>query len=103
MKTRWLLMLLAIALAAGIAQANLLKNPSFEEGIFYSQGVPDYWAKSYASYYSAWTWFDDADGAHWGSRYIKMVSFITSGSSAWIEQTVDVIPAQEYAFSVWAK
>ena len=65
--------------------------------------MPEDWGMTYSSYYSAWTWFDDADEAHWGSRYIKMVSYIVSSSSAWIGQTVDVTENQEYAFSVWAK
>ena len=34
MKIKLLLMLVAIALAAEVGQANMLSNPSFEEGIF---------------------------------------------------------------------
>ena len=103
MKMKLFLVMLAIALVAGAVQANLLKNPSFEDGVFAPKNVPAYWIKSYSSYTSAWTWFDDAAGAHSGSKYIKMVSFVTSASSAWIEQTVNVTPGQEYAFSAWAK
>jgi hypothetical protein len=103
MKTKLLLMLLAFGLAAGIANANLLKNPGFEEGTFAAQNVPDEWSLYWASYYSAFTWFDDADGAHRGSKYIKMASYNVSASTAWLEQTVDATEGQEYVFSVWAK
>jgi hypothetical protein len=103
MKTKLLLMLLAVGLMAGIASANLLKNPGFEEGTFAAQNVPDYWSIYWNSYYSAWTWFDDADGAHRGSKYIKMASYNVSASTAWLEQSVDVTENQEYVFSIWAK
>ena len=102
MKMKLLLMLLAIALVAGTAQANMLVNPGFEDGAFADKNIPDGWYLSYTSYTSAWTWFDDADGAHWGSKYIRM-NIYSYGSTAWLEQTVDVTEDQEYAFSVWAK
>ena len=104
MKTKLLLMLLAIALMAPITQANLLKNPSFEDGAFDPALPPDYWMISYDTGTSNMTWFDDDPNAHSGSRYIKMNTWVAWwSSSAWIWQTVDVTENQEYAFSVWAK
>jgi len=103
MKTKTLLMLLAIASMAGVGQANMLLNPGFEEGTFATRKIPDGWFMSYSSYSSAWSWLDDAYGAHGGSKYLKMVSYTVSASSAWMFQTVEVTAGQEYAFGVWAK
>ena len=105
MKTKLLLMLLvALALVAGTAQANMLLNPSFEDGTFKENNPPDNWMISEGSGTSAMTWFDDAAGAHLGSRYIKVNTWTGwLGTSGFVWQTVQVTPGQEYAFSVWAK
>ena len=104
MKMNLLLMLLAIALMASNAQANLLKNPSFEEGAFGEKNVytPDYWTHWWTSLSPTHTWISDADEAHCGSKYMKMKMWYDS-STAWLFQTVDVMPNTEYVFSVWAK
>ena len=103
MRIKLLLMLVALGIVVGAAQANMLLNPSFEDGVFDSHLMPDDWFLSWASYYSAFSWFDDTDEAHWGSRYIKLASYNVSASTAWLEQSVDVTEGQEYAFSIWAK
>ena len=103
MKTKLLLMLLAIALVAGAARANMLLNPGFEEGIFGGNNLtPDDWTHYWTSYDATHVWHDDADGAHSGDRYMQ-VKMWGSGSEAWLMQTVDVTEGQEYAFGVWAK
>ncbi len=56
MKTKLLLMLLAIALAAGVAQANMLTNPGFEAGVYAPKNVPDDWVIYSPTYTSGWTW-----------------------------------------------
>ena len=60
MKTKLLLMLLAIALMAGFAQANMLKNPGFEDGTFQTQLSPDNWENYYTSYGQVHTWINSA-------------------------------------------
>ena len=102
MKKKLLLMLFVIGLAAGATEANMLLNPGFENGTFAAQNVPDNWTMSWSSYTSAWTWFDDADEAHWGDKYIKMVSFIVSGSSAWMWQEARNTPSA-YGLNVQLK
>ena len=102
MKTKLLLILVAIALMAGVGQANMLKNPSFEEGTFSEKNIPDSWSISWSSWTSAWTWLSDG-GAHSGARHIKLQVYYT-GSTAWRGQEVTgVIGNTDYAFSVSAK
>ncbi len=103
MKTKLLLMLLVVGLVAGAAQANMLVNPSFEDGAFSANDPPEDWTDSSPAWTSNMTWYDDAAGAHSGSKYIKMNMWLTTGATAWVWQTVDVTPGQEYAFSIWAK
>jgi hypothetical protein len=102
MKTKLLLMLFVVGLAAGVAQANMLLNPSFEEGAFGDEYTPDYWTHWYTTYDPTHTWISNAAEAHWGDKYMKM-NMWTWGVTAWLYQTVNVTPTQEYAFSVWAK
>ena len=105
MKTKLLLMLLAISWAAGNAQANLLVNPSFEEGSFSANATPDGWddpPSAYDGYYSNMTWFDDAAEAHSGSKYVKM-NVLSYGTSAELNQTLLATPDKAYAFNIWAK
>jgi hypothetical protein len=104
MKTKLLLMLVIVGLVAGLTQANMLKNPSFEEGVFEANTAPEEWTLTEDEGTSQFTWFDDAAGAHWGSRYIKVNTWTGwLGTSGFVWQTVDVTADQQYAFSVWAK
>ena len=82
MKTKLLLMLLVVGLAAGVASANLLKNPSFEEGAFESNDTPDYWTHYWTDWAPTHVWISDADGAHSGSKYMQ-IKMWTTGSSGW--------------------
>jgi len=103
MKMKLLLVLLAVVgLMASAVQANMLLNPSFEEGAFGNDYTPDYWTHSFTTYDPMHTWISDAAEAHWGSKYMKMNMWSWS-STAWLLQTVNVIAEQEYTFSVWAK
>ena len=104
MKKKLLLMLLAIGLAAGVAEANMLLNPSFEDGSFVS-GTPDYWAHFYISSEAQHVWVDSAAGAHSGDRFMEMYNWLpTTASSGWLGQEVlGVEEGYEYLFEVWAK
>jgi hypothetical protein len=96
-----IVVLMLVALLAGIAQANMLVNPGFEDGAFAAKVMPDGWSMSYLSYTSGWTWFSDA-GAHSGSKYLKLNAWVTGTDT----DPYQYIPATEdlvYAFSVWAK
>jgi hypothetical protein len=95
------LMLVAVGLMAGIAQANMLVNPGFEDGAFAAKGVADGWTASYASWTSAWTWFSGA-GAHSGSKYLKLNGWSTGGDNEYY-QYLPATENVEYTFSVWAK
>jgi hypothetical protein len=95
------LMLVAVGLMAGIAQANMLANPGFEEGAFEAKVMPDGWSMSWLSYTSGWTWLSGT-GAHSGSKYLKLNAWVTGTDT----DPYQYIPATEdlvYAFSVWAK
>jgi surface protein len=105
-------LLAAISLMAGVAQANMLKNPSFEDGTWSKHTAPDHWSRlrHYADYAFSWLSSATADDAHSGSKYVKLEDFFTTTSggmsfSSAIIQTVDegVVGGQLYAFSVWAK
>ncbi len=104
MKEKFLLMLLAIALVAGAAQANMLVNPSFEDGAGFS---PDHWTHFYTEAIAQHTWVSNTAEAHSGSKYMKMYNFfksnLTYSTSAYLGQTVDVKEGKDYYFSVWAK
>jgi hypothetical protein len=102
MKSKLLLML---AMVAGIAQANLLDNPGFEDGAFGANVSPDYWEHFYISYSAQHVWVNDT-GAHEGGKYMKMFNWIPYGStsSAYLGQEVPgVLEEHNYSFSVWAK
>jgi hypothetical protein len=93
--------LMLVALLAGIAQANMLVNPGFEDGAFAAKGVADGWTASYTSWTSAWTWFSGA-GAHSGSKYLKLNGWSTGGDNEYY-QYLPATENVEYTFSVWAK
>ena len=105
MKTKLLLMLFVVGLAAPTAQANLLVNPSFEDGVFNPAGTPDYWAHYYTSFDAVHTWM--SGGAHSGSKYMKMYNWLPTNpdwsSSGWLGQTVSVKEGKDYTFTVWTK
>jgi hypothetical protein len=97
-------MLFVVGLAVGAAQANMLVNPSFEEGVFEANTAPEGWSITADEGTSQFTWFDDAAGAHWGSKYIKVNTWTGwLGTSGFVWQEVDVTAGEDYAFSVWAK
>jgi len=104
MKTKLLLVLLvAVGLVAGTAQANMIVNPGFEDGAF-QDDTPDGWEHFYTSSSPTHTWVDSAAGAHSGSRFMKMYNWTSGLYSAWLGQ--DVLGVKEdgdYTFSVWAK
>ena len=105
MKTKLLLMLLAVALMAGVAEANMLLNPSFENGAF-GTGTPDYWVHFYADWPEQHVWIDDDAEAHSGDRFMEMFNWIPYGSNsdAYLGQAVlGVVEGEEYFFGVWAK
>ena len=104
MKMKWLLMMLmVVGLMAGAAQANMLANPSFEEGAFDGDPgtYPPDWSFSYASYTSAYTWLSDP-GAHSGTKYMRIQPWYASPSyNAYIYQPVTgVIEGKNYEFIV---
>ena len=105
MKTKLLLMLLAIGLVAGTAQANMLLNPGFEEGAFGGNNhTPEYWEHFYTSSPPVHTWVGSATGAHSGSKFMKMYNWTSGPYSAFLGQEVlGVKEDGDYTFSVWAK
>jgi len=108
MKSKLLLMLLAVALMAGVSQANILKNPGFEEGSFQTEFSPDNWENWYTTYGQVHTWINSAPGAHSGSKYIKMYNWLIRATSyvtsAYLGQEVlGIKEGKDYTFSVWAK
>ncbi len=107
MKEKFLLMLLAIALVAGAAQANMLTNSSFEDGAFGYNVSPDDWTHYYTESIAQHTWVSNTAEAHSGSKYMKMYnwfkSYLTWSTSAYLGQDVDVKEGKDYYFSVWAK
>jgi len=105
MKMKLLLMLLAIALMAGVAGANMLTNPGFEEGAFGSADTPDGWAHYWTGYSAQHVWISSAAGAHSGDKFMKMYNWLPYGDSsdAFLGQVVEVQGGGEYSFEVWAK
>jgi hypothetical protein len=108
MKMKLLLMLLAVMLTAGLAQANMIANPGFED-VFYDaereRFHPMPWLSQFASN-AKMSWMDDSAEAHSGKKYWKIWNFPTQGTfySTYIGQgPIDVVEGKEYAFSVWAK
>lgn len=99
---------LMLVMMVGIAQANLLPNPGFEDGVFSTDPgtLPDEWDSGVdkggvvADYV---TWVNDAPGAHSGSKYMQVTT--TDRKEPWINP-IDLMPVTggiEYDFSVWAK
>ena len=105
MKTKWLLMMLmVVGLMAGAAQANMLVNPSFEDGDYPANHTPDHWEHYWTGYPPQHTWIDNAAEAHSGSKYMMMYNWTAGVSSAYLGQSgVSVVAGNEYEFSVWAK
>ncbi len=102
---KWQLLILVISITAivlpGIAQANLLKNPGFEEGQYADdQSVPSYWENERsggASWHSR-----KSDGQqHSGTKHIA-VGGMTSNDWAYYKQNIsDIKPGQAYVFTAW--
>ncbi len=106
MKEKFLLMLLAIALVAGAAQANMLLNPSFEDGAWGLKNNPDHWEHWWTGFVPQHSWINDPNEAQSGDKYMKMYNWIPDGDSseAYLGQTVlGVKEGGDYTFSVWAK
>ncbi len=111
------LMLAAMALVAGIAQAEMLTNPGFETGTYGPQNMPDSWYLSESTWPAQMTWLSTAgrgggkaillnsfSGTEWDSDLSATVSF--SSETGWLGQWTGpgtVTAGSEYAFSVWAK
>ena len=68
MKVKLFLMLLATVLVAGVTQANMLLNPSFEQGAFEVNLTPDHWVHYYTTYSPAHTWINNSAEAHSGNK-----------------------------------
>ncbi len=106
MKTKLLLMLLAIALVAGAAQANMLTNPSFEDGAFDAKSAPDDWEISYESWLSGWTWMnndDDDPDARTGTKHLKLNAWWTGSYNEVYQWVTGMKENDDYSFSVWAR
>ena len=100
MKTKLLLMLAAVGLMAGVAGANMLTNPGFEDNL---TGWHHWWIDYPAQHQLI---SDTGGGAHSGNKYVKMYNWIPYGSdsTAYLGQSVlDVKEDKDYSFSVWAK
>ena len=98
------LMLAAMALVAGIAQAELLTNPGFEDGAYGVKLIPDGWSIYSPTYSSGWDWWLSGGGAHGGSKYMSMhAAPSASYTTATIGQVLPAAPGDEFTFSVWAK
>jgi hypothetical protein len=108
MKTKLLLMLLAVMLTAGLAQANMIANPGFEEEVYDIERErvhPMPWLSQYSSM-PQMSWMDDSAEAHSGDKYWKIWNFQSQGdtySTYIVQGPIDVVEGKEYAFSVWAK
>ncbi len=103
MKRKLLLMLLVVmALVAGDARANMLLNPSFEDGAWGPKNNPEHWTHYWSSYDPTHIWHDDPFGAHSGDKYMQVKMCLT-GFESYLMQTVDVTANELYAFEIWAK
>ncbi len=100
MKMKIVLMLVAVGLMAGIAQANMLPNPGFEAGNFAVNHMPDGWTHSSIAWTSAHTWMDDGS-----NKYMQMLPWTSGAWDAYIYTVPDVsvTAGVEYSFSIWAK
>jgi hypothetical protein len=98
-----IVVLMLVVMVVGVAQANLLPNSGFEEGVWAPKGQPDYWIASYASWTSAWTWANGPGIADWqGKKCLKLNGWST-GSDNDFYMYVPASENVEYSFSVWAK
>jgi hypothetical protein len=85
------------------AQANLLNNGDFEDGIFVLDDTPDGWS----AYYNSTPGSSDlvnwksGTGAHGGNNYVQIMGWSTTWGSMF--QTVSVTENESYAFSLWSK
>ncbi len=106
MKFVMLMLVALLALLSGIAQANMLANPGFEEGTFTGalDNFPPDWSLVSPGYTSAYTWLSDA-GAHSGDKYLRLQPWYVSPSyNPGVHQSVTgVIAGGDYEFSVWTK
>ena len=100
-KRKLLLFLVAVGLMAGIAQANMLSNPGFEDGTWGKWNVPDHWS-TWGNTTQAWSW--NATAGRGGGKCVWLhCTPGTDRTEAWMGQYVPVAPGTEYAFSVWAR
>jgi hypothetical protein len=92
-----LILLLAVL---GTVQANLVLNPSFENGTW-----EDGWSTPNQWWTWGWSpqWIDDAGAARTGDKAIQLFDGGSSYNSAQVGQDITVEPGQVMAFSVWAR
>jgi hypothetical protein len=81
------------------AQAQLLVNGGFEEGVFSADGLPTGWATDAWDPSAIFIW-DDTE-AHEGTKSVKIVQE-TVNDARWI-QSIGVLPNTDYCFSGWIK
>ena len=100
-KRKLILFLVAVGLMARIAQANMLQNPGFEDGVYGKWNVPDYWS-TWGNTTGDWSW--NATAGRGGGKCVWLhCTPGTARTSAWMGQYVPVTANTEYVFSVWAR
>lgn len=99
---KWQLLIFVVAmLLPAIAQANLLKNPDFEEGKYADdQSVPGNWESERSGGTSWYSWKNDAN-KHSGSKYVA-AGGMSGNEWAYYKQNVpDIKPGKTYVFTAW--
>lgn len=102
---RWQLLMLAIFIVAillpAVVQANLLKNPGFEEGRYTDdQSLPTYWESERSGGESWHSWKNDGE-QHSGSKYIAVGGMDSSAWGYYKQNVSGITPGQVYVVSAW--
>lgn len=91
-----------VLLVPAIAQANLLKNPSFEKGNYVDdQSVPDNWECERSGGGASWhSWKNDGE-QYSGTKYIAIGGMSGSEWAYYKQNVSDITPGQAYVFTAW--
>lgn len=98
-----LLLIFVISIAAMLlpasSQANMLKNPGFEEGIYVDdKSIPSYW-QGERSEEGSWFAWKNSGGAHGGSKFIAVGGKPETEWGYYKQNVSGIMPGQTYVFS----
>jgi hypothetical protein len=94
-------MIYAVMLLPAVTQANMLKNPGFEEGQYADdQSMPSYWECERSGDESWHCWKNDGQ-QHSGTKHIAVGGMDKSTWGYYKQNISDIKPGQAYIFTAW--